>query len=429
MHKTDDITLDSICKIEGHASLDVKVLNGEVKNVKLKVVENMRFFKEAVLGKKFSSVQSLVSRICGTCSTAHFMGAIECIEHTFNAGVSEQSLMLKHLVMNSMQIRDHAMHLFFFCLPDLFNKDSILDFKSDSEKSLLHDALHVKEVGNAMGRKIAGRSVHPLHPTVGGFSKLPSNDDIKSLIRMIKSERDKAVQFVDLFYDWDKVLERDTNYIATHMGDDYNFLEGNIYDSKGVCIPDFAFTNYLNKVVVPYSQAEGFLYGGETYMVGALARMNINKGNLHKYTRRDLSKHISRFPSKNAYDNNLAQAIEIVHAMDHSLEILERLELRNEPVQEIKPVAAGGTGIVEAPRGTLYYYMEFGGEGVVDKIEIVIPTAQNQIMIEKDCGLLVQNCLNADMDKDEIKRELEILIRAYDPCMSCATHFLEVNWK
>ncbi|MGB9634944.1 MAG: Ni/Fe hydrogenase subunit alpha [Candidatus Micrarchaeia archaeon] len=428
MHKEDfEITLNNISKIEGHAGLDVKVRSGEVEHVKLRVFENMRFFKEAAIGRRFNSVHQLVSRICGTCSTAHLMGCIECIEHIFDIPVSEQSKALKHLTMNGLHIRDHAMHLFFFCLPDLLGKDSVLDFKSEEEKELLHKALHIKEVGNSMGNIIAGRAVHPTLPTIGGFLHVPKKDDVAMLIKMIKEERDTAIEFVDLFYEWDKSLERDTNYIAT-VSDKYNFWEGYIADSKGVCIPDFNFTDYLNRVVIPYSQAEGFLYEGDTYMVGAIARMNLGKDTLHKNTRKDVGKYLSVFPSKNIYHNNLAQAIEIVHALDHSLEILESTEFKEERPPVFEPRSAGGTGIVEAPRGTLYYYLEFDSAGNVSMADIVIPTAQNQVMMEKDIGMLVQQMLNAGATREHIEREIEILIRAYDPCMSCATHFLQVNW-
>lgn len=429
MHKGSfDITLDSISKIEGHASLDVHIHNGEVANVRLKVSENMRFFKEAVRGKRFSSAHQLVSRICGTCSTAHLMGSIECIENIFNVPRSEQTIALKHLTMNGLQIRDHAMHLFFFCLPDLFGKDSVLDFKSDAEKRLLHKALHVKEVGGSIGNIVAGRTVHPPNPTIGGFIRAPKKEEVAALIRAIRAERENAIGFVDLFYDWGKALERKTKYVATRHTF-YNFWEGELCDSLGRCIPSVTFTEYLHKVVIPYSQAEGFLYKGDTYMVGALARMNIGRDTLHRDTKRDLGKHISAFPSNNIFHNNLAQAIEIVHAMDHSLELLEAMEFRDEKPPVVEPKEAGGTSIVEAPRGTLYYYLEFDGSGNVALADLVIPTAQNHIMMEKDTGLLVQQCLDNDMPRQQIERELETLIRAYDPCMSCATNFLQVNWK
>ncbi|MCX8199990.1 MAG: nickel-dependent hydrogenase large subunit [Candidatus Micrarchaeota archaeon] len=423
-----DITLESISKIEGHAGLDISVRNGEVRNVRLKVSENLRFFKEAVRGKKFTSAHQLVSRICGTCSTAHLMGCIECIENIFGIERPPQAIVLKHLTMNGLQVRDHAMHLFFFCLPDVLGKDSVLDFKSDKEKEILHKALHVKEVGNAIGTIVAGRAVHPTIPTIGGFTKAPSPEDVKKLISMIKEERDSAVEFVEMFGEWDKELARKTKYVAT-KSTLYNFWEGQLCDSNGTCIPEFSFTDHLYKVVIPYSQAEGFLYKDETYMVGALARMNIGKETLHRDTRRDLGKYISKFPSNNIFHNNLAQAIEIVHALDHSLELLETTEFKEEKPPVIEPKEAGGTGIVEAPRGTLYYYLEFDSGGNVARADLVIPTAQNHIMMEKDAGLLVQKCLEHGIPREQIERELEMLIRAYDPCMSCATHFLQVNWK
>lgn len=429
MHKENfEITLDTISKIEGHAGMDIEVRNGEVQQVRLRVAENMRFFREAVRGKRFNSAHQLVSRICGTCSAAHLMGSIECIEKIFGIHPAEQVMALKHLTMNAMQIRDHAMHLFFFCLPDVFGKDSVLDFKSDNEKDILHKALHIKEAGNMMGNIIGGRSVHPTLPTIGGFMKIPKKEDLNAIAKTLRAERESMLELAGIFQEWDKELMHETNYVATEHNL-YNFLEGALTDSRGFCIPDFAFTSHLNRVVKPYSQATGFLYKGDTYMVGALARMNIGKNSLHRDTKRDLAGAISKFPSKNVYHNNLAQAIEIVHAIDHSLDLLEGLEPKEERPPQFSPTIAGGTGIVEAPRGTLYYYFEFDDKGAVAEADLVIPTAQNHIIIEKDCGQLVQQCIGSGMGKKDIERELEILIRAYDPCMSCASNFLKVNWK
>jgi coenzyme F420-reducing hydrogenase alpha subunit len=182
-------------------------------------------------------------------------------------------------------------------------------------------------------------------------------------------------------------------------------------------------------VVIPYSQATGFKCGGKDYRVGALARINLNKSGLHKDTRKYAAKYLSTFPSHDIFDNELAQAIEMLHCVDRAIQILESTEFKPELPPRLTPTAGIGVGVIEAPRGTLYYEMQIGDQGLVKDGTLVIPTAQNQVTMECDIGKFVQEMLQKDLPKEEIEHSIEKLIRAYDPCMSCATHFLKVNWK
>jgi coenzyme F420-reducing hydrogenase alpha subunit len=191
-------------------------------------------------------------------------------------------------------------------------------------------------------------------------------------------------------------------------------------------IPEAHYWEHLQRVIIPYSQAAGFELEGKDFMVGALARMNLNRDKLHRETRRDLAKYIRMFPSENIYHNNLAQAIEIMHCIDHSIEILENTEFKNEPKTEFKIKEGRGVGVIEAPRGTLYYAISLDKEGKINYGNLVIPTAQNQIKMENDIKTLVSQ--NLDKNKHLIQHEIEKLIRAFDPCMTCATHFLKVKW-
>jgi coenzyme F420-reducing hydrogenase alpha subunit len=199
--------------------------------------------------------------------------------------------------------------------------------------------------------------------------------------------------------------------------------------SDGLCISKNYFRQHLQKAVIPYSQAPGFAYKGKAYIVGALARMNISKDTLHRQTRKDLAKHLKAFPSDNVFHNNLAQAIEIIHCIDSSIELLETMEFREEPKVVPKLKRAEGIGVLEAPRGTLYYNLRIDDSGKIEFADLVIPTSQNQIKMDIDIGALVQHKLDTGAEQEDIPLEIEKLIRAYDPCMSCATHFLKVNWK
>lgn len=430
MHDVDldfSIGIGDLSKIEGHAELEVKVKKGKVEDAKLLISENKRFFSEAVIGKHALAVPQTVSRICGTCSVAHLLASIEAVESAFSLEPSEQTMQMRKLLMNGTHIRDHAMHLFLFCLPDYVGKDSILDF-DESQHELIHKAFEVKSAGNKLAALIGGRAVHSPFPLVGGFLKVPDKEGIRQVAKELKDAREAALDFMDVFYDSDFKFESDSNFVALSNGD-YNYMTGEICTDEGKCIPEYAFGDYLDNVVIPYSQARGFTYGGKPYMVGALARMNYNKGNLHKETKKDVQKYLKGFPSKNVFDNNLAQAIEIVHEIDASVEMLETMEFRQEPVKKAEIRKGIGIGVVAAPRGLLYYKILTEADGKISYANLVIPTAQNQVKMERDLGLLVQQKLDEGMERGKIAFEMEKLIRAYDPCMSCATHFLKVKWS
>lgn len=424
-----DISMENLTKMEGHASLDVSVRDGVVQNCKLEIMENQRFYEEAVRGQPVSTAPQLMSRICGTCSIAHQTCCIEAIENALGIKPTEQSLLMKKIAMYGLMIRDHALHLYFFSLPDVIGKDSILEFDENDKKEhkLLHDSFDIKRAGNSLSTLIAGKAVHAPYPTIGGFLKIPEKEEIDKTIQQLKYARPLALDLCQIFYEWRESFERDTDFVALTTKD-FSFMDGSIRSSHGVCIEEKDYLEHLIGIVIPYSQAPGFEFEGEEFLVGALARLNLNKEALHKETRLAAEKYLKIFPSNNIFHNNLAQALEIVHSIDHSIELLENTNFRKEDIQ--KPVFkddAVGVGVIEAPRGTLYYKTTVNKTGKIEKSTVVVPTAQNQINIEKDIAKLVQE--NMDMQKAKLENEIEKLVRAYDPCLSCASHFLKVNWK
>lgn len=430
MHKQSfDITIKNLSKIEGHTDLDVVVKDGKVVDSKLQISENKRFFTDATQGKPALGVHQIVSRICGTCSIAHLMCCINCVENALEVQPSEQTVQLRDLLLWGLNIRDHAMHLYLFCLPDIFGKDSVLEFADEGyEHDLVHKAFDVKGAGNDLCTLVGGRAVHSPFPQVGGFMKIPKREDADKVVRELKAVREMAIQFVDIFAKRDSTFETDTTYIALR-NDRFSYQGGDLMTTDGLCIGRKNFREHLQKTVIPYSQAPGFQFQGRPYVVGALARLNINRDTLHPRTRKDLAPYLSMFPSKNIFHNNLAQAIEIVHCIDSSIELLERMEFKAEPKAAVKPRRSEGIGVIEAPRGTLYYNLRMDDAGKLEFTDLVIPTSQNQIKMDKDIGALVQDRLDRGTEKEAIPLEIERLVRAYDPCMSCATHFLKVNWK
>ncbi|MDI6777638.1 MAG: nickel-dependent hydrogenase large subunit [Patescibacteria group bacterium] len=430
MHKCNlDIEINKLSKIEGHADLDIRIRNGKLKEVNLKVMENVRFFNEAVKGMNFNAVPQLVSRICGTCSIAHLTGCIEAVEKTLSIVPSRQTMILRKLTVYSMMIRDHALHLYFFVLPDMFGIDSILDLPEDKHE-IIHDALAVKEAGNNLSELVAGRAVHAPFEQVGGFSREIDKKKVPAMVEELKKVRPLVLKLIDIFAKCDWEFKRKTNFVAL-VTDDFSFLEGKIKSSTGEVIEEKDYWDHLYNVALPYSQASGFEFEGKEYMVGSLARLNLNRENLHADMKRDAAKYLAKFPSENIYDNNLAQAIEILHSIDHSIEILENTKFQKEDPAKPEKLTGRGAGVIEAPRGTLYYALEIE-DGKVKSLKLVIPTAQNLVNMKKDVEQIVSGLCATEIGKEELEKhiilEVSKLIRAYDPCMSCASHFLRVKW-
>ncbi|MEI7498570.1 MAG: nickel-dependent hydrogenase large subunit [Candidatus Falkowbacteria bacterium] len=432
MHTCDlNVSINKLSKIEGHADLDIVIKDGKVVDVNLRVMENMRFFEEAVKGQSALVVPSLVSRICGTCSIAHMTACTEAVEKTLGIAITPQTMTLRKLTMYSLMIRDHALHLYFFVLPDLYGVDSALDLPEE-HKELIHEALHVKEAGNNLSTLVAGRSVHATYEMVGGFNHVPAAEDVPAVIEELKSIRPMVLNLCEIFYKCDWELKRKTNFVALATSD-FSFLEGEIHTSSGEVIPENKYWDHLHEVVLPYSQANGFEFEGKEYMVGALSRLNLNREAMHADTKRDAAKYLAVFPSDNIYLNNLAQAIEILHSIDHAIELLEENTFTKEEIVKPTRLTGEGVGVIEAPRGTLYYWLGID-EGKVRYVNLVIPTAQNLVNMREDVRQAVGDmCSRDDVTpqalEEKIRKEVEKIIRAYDPCMSCASHFLQINWK
>lgn len=427
------IKLDEISKIEGAASLEIKVTDGKVEDLKFSISEWKRFYTQAIQGKLVTSIPPLVARICGTCSNAHLLASLEAVENALDIKVSDQTLLLRKLIFHGLIIRDHALHLYIFALPDVFKKNSILDFDmNDSiQHEFLDDAFAVKEVGNQLSIVVGGRSVHAPYPTVGGFLKLPKLDEVKNQIISLKAIRPKILKLIDLFAHTSFFHEVQAPFVFTSLvSKDFSYLEGTIQTSRGDIIDEKEFGSHLNSVIIPYSHARGFSYDGQLMMVGAIARLTLGKQYLHTKTKESINDLLSLFPTKNLFYNNLAQAIEILHSIDQSVEIIESLQ----SITPEKPVIgivkeSISVGVIEAPRGTLYYKLEIDEKGIVKHGEIVVPTGQNQVIMERAIREIVEDLLSKNAVQEKIIYEVEKFIRAFDPCMSCASHFLKVKWR
>lgn len=429
MHEVD-ISLNHITKIEGTASLEVHIKDDRVEHVHFMIPATKRFYTQAIEGKPVAALPQLLARICGTCSSAHLICSIEAGEKALGIVPSEQSMMLRHLTMDGLIVRDHALHLYLFVMPDLYGKDAFLDFDENDpvQHQLLEDAFAIKAAGNYLATIVSGRAVHAMHPTIGGFLHFPSADELKEAVKKLKAVRPAVLRLIKIFEDAPWTFDRKTNYMALVTPGEFSFLEGEIVSNRGDRFPESEFRNHLEHVVLPYSMASAYTHQGDDYMVGALARLNLEKDILHPDTRASLGNSLNRFPSTNIFDNNLAQAIEILQSIDHAIGLIESHDIKPETIIKQAPREGVGVGVIEAPRGILYHKVEIDGKGIVTKGEIVVPTGQNQRNIEEDVHEIVNN-LYPKTSKEKILHEIEKLIRAYDPCISCATHFLKVDWR
>ncbi|KPJ85141.1 hypothetical protein AMJ57_04255, partial [Parcubacteria bacterium SG8_24] len=285
MH-TVDLSLDHISKIEGAASLEVRIRDAKVEHVHLKIMEYKRFYTRAIEGKPAVAVPQLLSRICGTCSNAHVMCAVEAAERALGVKPSPKTMRLRHLTMYGLNIRDHALHLYLFAMPDMYGKDSFLDFDEDDEEQHqhLHDAFDIKAAGNYLSTLVAGRSVHATYPTVGGFMKHPDEAGIGEAVKRLKEIRPAVLRMIDTFRKCDFSFDRQTEFMALVPSDHFGFIDGEIVSSDGCRVGEQDFRQHLEHVVLPYSMASAYTHEGKEFMVGALARVNLAKDKLHPQT-------------------------------------------------------------------------------------------------------------------------------------------------
>ena len=429
MHNLD-LSIADISKIEGKASCEIKVRQDKVEEVKFSIAEYKRFYTQAIRGKDVVAIPQLTARICGTCSNAHLLCALKAVENSQNITPSPQTIQLRKLLNYGLIIRDHTLHLYVFVLPDLFGRDSLLDFDENDpeEHKYLDDTFAIKAAGNNLGKTVGGRSVHAPFVSVGGFTKLPTSEALSKSAAELEQIRPRVLDMIKLFATRDFKLLRDDIEFSVLSDQEYSFLYGDLIRSDGSSVASDSYGKYLEHISIPYSHASGYKFAGKIYMTGALARLNLAGDKLHKNTRKDAAANLSLFPSKNIFHNNLAQAIEVLHAVDSSIGIIKNLQIKPEQPVPFTRKAGVGIGVIEAPRGALYYKLEVDATGKVIAGQIVVPTGQNQIAIEGCIRNYLEDNIAKLNDKESVEHEVEKIVRAFDPCMSCASHFLKFKY-
>jgi sulfhydrogenase subunit alpha len=417
-----NININHVARVEGHGNLVVRSFNGQVPEVRWEVAESPRFFELMLKGRPWHDAHVLSSRICGICSVSHQFASLAATEAAFGIRPSEQTILLRKLLYVGEMIESHMLHVYLLAGPDFLGTESIFPLLR-TNRELILSGLKLKKLGNNIMESIGGRAVHPQAATVGGFGRVPQKQTLLSLQKKLQESEPYLEATVKLF----KILElprfsRETEYVSLKYPGEYALVRGAICSTKTGMAPLEQYRDIASEYCVPHSTAKFAKHNGESYVVGALARMNINRDQLHPKAV-EASRELGLQPmSSNPFMNTVAQIVETIHEVEEGKEIVKRL-LENGIAEEKPSVAfqAGrGVGAVEAPRGLLIHDYAYDENGNITEANCIIPTNQNHASIQHDLEMLVRS--NLIKGEDEIKRLCEMLVRSYDPCISCSTH-------
>lgn len=431
------IDVHHVTRVEGHGNVVVNVTNGAVETCEWRVPEAPRFFEAMVRGRHYTEVARIVSRICGICSVGQSLASVKATEDALGIPVSEQARKLRRLAKHAENIDSHVVHVLFFVAPDLLGAPSVFPLVP-THGDVVRCALRLKRFGHEFGSALCGRTTHPTRIVPGGFAELPTIDELKELRRRI--DADLMPDLVSILCvvaslaDKFPVFNRPTEYIALHSDEEYGLYDGDVQS----VLPDGTkqvykvanYRTYTNEYVDPRSTAKYARNKLASYLVGALARFNNNCDQLHPEARKLADGLGLKGLCFNPYLNSAVQVVEIVHSVQESIRILDELiadGIREE--EPGKPTKFGaGSSAVEVPRGILFHHYDYDQNFMCLGGDCIIPTNQNHANIQLDFEKLVPELLQANRTEKEMELGLEMLVRAYDPCISCSTHYLDVRF-
>ncbi len=428
---TMKIDVRHVTRVEGHGNISVDIDNGTINKVQWSVPESPRFFEAMVKGRPYDEIATITSRICGICSIGHTFASLKATEAAFGIKISETTRVLRELLLHGETLQSHLLHVCYLAVPDYARVPSVIPLvESHKEVVLLVTKLH--RLANEMCDLVGGRTTHPIRTVIGGFSMIPTKKQVEVLRkRLVESLDDlsKLAGFVKTLASAIPVFERETEYLSLTNPAEYAFYDGSITTSDVKKTLDVnGYKEIVNEFVVPQSTAKYGKFSRESFMVGALARYNNNHGQLTEASR-NVGKMLGLDgPSFNPFMNTIAQIVECVFATERSIAHCDWL-LGNDPVKEepdVKPKAGTGVGAVEVPRGILFHEYTYDDAGRIVKANCVIPTNLNHNNIQHDMNKLVPEQMGKG--EKELQFVLEMLVRAYDPCISCSTHYLDVEF-
>ena len=424
--KTRTIKVDYLARVEGEGSLFLKIRGNRVEKAEVRIFEPPRFFEAFLRGRSFSEAPDFTARICGICPVAYQMSAVQAMEEALGLTIPESIQKLRRLLYFGEWLASHALHVFFLHAPDFLGYPDAIQMAQD-HGDMVKLGLGLKKVGNALFACLGGREVHPINVRVGGFYRVPAKAELSPLAEKLEWAREAAAQAVR----WTATLpfpdfEPDYEFVALSHPEEYAILRGRLVSNRGLDIPVAAYEERFVEEQAPYSHALQSVHRGlGPYLVGPLARFNLNFAQLSPLAQK-VAREVGLAPEcRNPFKSIIVRAIEMLHAVDEGLDIIRAYEMPEEPAVSGTIRGGVGHGLTEAPRGILYHRYRLNAAGLIQEAQIVPPTSQNQKSMEADLTQFATR--NLDLPDAELTWRLEQALRNYDPCISCATHYLKVK--
>ncbi len=420
------IRVPVLSRVEGEGALEVVIRDGAISELTLRIYEPPRLFEKLLEGRSYTEVPDIVARICGICPVAYQMSAVQALESAFGVEVSAWVQDMRRAMYCGEWIQSHALHIHLLAAPDFLGADSVVAL-AGAHSAEVRRGLRLQALGNDLIELFGGRTVHPVGVCVGGFHRAPDRRDVAALVDKLRAAVPDALALVE----WTAGFslphdEQDFTCVALLDPTGYGMDAGRIGSSDRLDIEVSDYDAHFAESQVPHSTALHSLFHGTPYLVGPLARLNLNHRRLPQRVRDALAQTGVAVPSRNMFQSVVARAIEVYFALLEAIRILEAYAPSETPSVPVAPRAGIGAGATEAPRGLLWHRYETDDEGRIRRARIVPPTSQNQARIEQDLRTSLE-AFGLRRPDDELRRRGETVIRNYDPCISCATHFLRLS--
>jgi sulfhydrogenase subunit alpha len=424
--RTRTIKTEYLARVEGEGAMHVRIEDGRVADVKLNIYEPPRFFEAFLRGRAFTEAPDITARICGICPVAYQMSSVQAMEQICGVEVGGQLRALRRLLYTGEWIESHALHVFMLHAPDFLGYESAIEIARDHPE-LVAKALELKKTGNRIMAVVGGREVHPINVRVGGWYRAPRKAELAALREPLERARELALESVVFAAGLDfPDYERDYELVALSQSGEYPIERGRIVSSAGLDIAVSEYDEHFLEEHVEWSNAlHSRLRDRGSYLCGPLARYALSGDFLTSLAREAAAGLGLDRAERNPFRSIIVRCVEMVHAADEALQLIADYEEPDAPSVEVEPRAGVGHGCTEAPRGILYHRYEIDDEGTILDAKIVPPTSQNQRAIEEDLRGVVERSLH--VPDEELSILCEQTIRNYDPCISCATHFLTLE--
>jgi len=426
------IHVEHLTRVEGHGNIVLNTRNGAIEQVQWQVSEAPRFFESFVRGRPYHQLSRITSRICGICSIGHALASLKATEAAFGVEVSEQTRLLRRLALHAENLQSHILHVGYLVAPDLLGVGSVFPLVR-SHPDAVRTVVRLHRLANEMSDLLCGRTTHPIALVPGGFSAIPAARSLAEMRQKLLEAVPDAVGVAQLVLDNAGALPtftRETEHIALVAKDEYAMYDGLIGSTDTGRHPIADYESIVNEFVVSYSTAKFTQHHRNSYMVGALARFNLNSHLLRPLARQWADTFGLQAVCHNPFMNNMAQLVEFLHSLEEAVVLTEDLLGKGlnpgEAPARVRVKAARGIGAVDVPRGLLIHDYTYDEDGRCVRANCVIPTNQNHHNINRDLAAFAPTLLQRP--EAEIERSLEMLVRAYDPCISCSTHYLRVRF-